>query len=50
VNALDEYVNSDVVVLIPTLNEEEGLGPTVLEAMQFLGSPYILRAYAQEFG
>jgi len=42
VNALDEYVNSDVVVLIPTLNEEEGLGPTVLEVMQFLGSAYVL--------
>jgi len=42
VNALDEYVNSDVVVLIPTLNEEEGLAVTVLEVMQFLGSPYIL--------
>jgi len=42
VNALDEYVNSDVVVLIPTLNEEEGLGPTVLEVMRFLGSSYIL--------
>jgi dolichol-phosphate mannosyltransferase len=42
VNALDEYVNSDVVVLIPTLNEEEGLEPTVLEVMQCLGSPYIL--------
>ena len=41
-NALDEYVNSDVVVLIPTLNEEEGLAATVLEVMQFLGSPYIL--------
>jgi len=42
VNALDEYVNSDVVVLIPTLNEEEGLAPTVLEVMQFLVSPYVL--------
>jgi len=46
VNALDEYVNeyvnSGVVVLIPTLNEEEGLAPTVLEVMQFLVSPYIL--------
>jgi dolichol-phosphate mannosyltransferase len=42
VNALDEHVNSDVVVLIPTLNEEEGLGPTVLEVMQFLGSAYVL--------
>jgi dolichol-phosphate mannosyltransferase len=42
VNALDEYVNSDVVVLIPTLNEEEGLAPTVMEVMQFLGRPYIL--------
>jgi len=42
VNALDEYVNSDVVVLIPTLNEEEGLAVTVLEVMQFLDRPYIL--------
>jgi dolichol-phosphate mannosyltransferase len=42
VNALDEYVNSDVVVLIPTLNEEEGLAATVLEVMQFLDKPYIL--------
>jgi dolichol-phosphate mannosyltransferase len=42
VNALDEYVNSDVVVLIPTLNEEEGLAPTVLEVMQCLGRPYVL--------
>ena len=41
-NALDEYVNSDVVVLIPTLNEEEGLASTVLEVMQFLDKPYIL--------
>ena len=41
-NALDEYVNSDVVVLIPTLNEKEGLAATVLDVMQFLGSPYIL--------
>ena len=41
-NALDEYVNSDVVVLIPTLNEKEGLGLTVLEVMQFLGSAYVL--------
>ena len=41
-NALDEYVNSDVVVLIPTLNEEEGLAATVLEVMQFLDKPYIL--------
>jgi len=42
VNALDEYVNSDVVVLIPTLNEEEGLARTVLEVMQFLNKPYVL--------
>jgi dolichol-phosphate mannosyltransferase len=42
VNALDEYVKSDVVVLIPTLNEEEGLEPTVLEVMRFLGRSYIL--------
>jgi len=42
VNALDEYVNSDVVVLIPTLNEKEGLEPTVMEVMQFLDNPYIL--------
>jgi dolichol-phosphate mannosyltransferase len=42
VNALDKYVNSDVVVLIPTLNEEEGLEPTVLEVMQFLDSAYVL--------
>ena len=41
-NALDEYVNSDVVVLIPTLNEEEGLARTVLEVMQFLNKPYVL--------
>ncbi len=39
---MDEYVNSDVVVLIPTLNEEEGLAPTVLEVKQFLDKPYIL--------
>ncbi|MDI6904255.1 MAG: glycosyltransferase family 2 protein [Candidatus Bathyarchaeia archaeon] len=39
---MDEYVNSDVVVLIPTLNEEEGLAATVLEVMQFLNKPYIL--------
>lgn len=42
VNALNEYVNSDVVVVIPTLNEEEGLGPTVSEVMKFLDKPYIL--------
>jgi len=42
VNALDKYVNADVVVLIPTLNEEEGLEPTVLEVRRYLGSPYIL--------
>ena len=41
-NALDKYVNPDVVVLIPTLNEEEGLEPTVLEVRRYLGSPYIL--------
>jgi dolichol-phosphate mannosyltransferase len=41
-NVLNLKVKSDVVVVIPTLNEEEGLAPTVLEVMQFLGNPYIL--------
>ena len=39
---MDECESSDVAVVIPTLNEEEGLGPTVMEIMQFLDMPYIL--------
>jgi dolichol-phosphate mannosyltransferase len=35
-------VNFEVVVLIPTFNEAEGLAPTVLEVKRFLGEPYIL--------
>lgn len=35
-------LNSEVVVLIPTFNEAEGLAPTVLEVKRFLGDPYIL--------
>jgi dolichol-phosphate mannosyltransferase len=42
VNGLNGYINSNVVVLIPTLNEREGLAPTVLEVKQFLVSAYIL--------
>lgn len=41
-NGLNGHINSDVVVLIPTLNEREGLAPTVLEVKQYLGNPYIL--------
>ena len=42
VNAIKKYGSLDVAVVIPTLNEEEGLGPTVKEIMQFLDTPYIL--------
>lgn len=34
--------DSEVAVLIATLNEEEGLGPTVMEIEQFLDKPYVL--------
>jgi dolichol-phosphate mannosyltransferase len=34
--------DSEVAVLIAALNEEEGLGPTVMEIEQFLDKPYIL--------
>jgi len=34
--------DSEVAVLIAALNEEEGLGPTVMEIEQFLDRPYIL--------
>ncbi|MCK4433914.1 glycosyltransferase family 2 protein [Candidatus Bathyarchaeota archaeon] len=39
---MDRCRSSDVAVVIPTLNEEEGLGPTAREIMQFLDTPYIL--------
>jgi len=39
---MDRCRSSDVAVVIPTLNEEEGLGPTAMEIMQFLDTPYIL--------
>jgi glycosyltransferase involved in cell wall biosynthesis len=42
VDYLAGKVNSEVVVLIPTFNEAEGLAPTVLEVKRFLGEPYIL--------
>lgn len=35
-------VDSDVVVVVPTLNERDGLAATVLEVKQFLDKPYIL--------
>lgn len=41
-NVLGKNLNSDLVVLVPTLNEREGLAATVLEVRQFLNEPYIL--------
>lgn len=35
-------VNPDVVVVVPTLNEKEGLAATILEVKRSLGEPYIL--------
>ncbi len=32
----------DVAVIVPTLNEEEGIGPTLKELRDFLGDPYLL--------
>lgn len=34
--------NSNIVVLIAALNEEEGIGPTLAELMNVLGDPYLL--------
>jgi dolichol-phosphate mannosyltransferase len=42
VDYLARNVKCEVVVLIPTFNEAEGLAPTVLEVKRFLGEPYIL--------
>lgn len=39
---MDDCGSSDVAIVIPTLNEEEGLAPTVIEIMQFLQAPYVL--------
>jgi len=34
--------NSDVTVIVPTLNEEEGIGPTLRELRGVLGDPFLL--------
>jgi len=34
--------NSDVTVIVPTLNEEEGIGPTIRELRDVLGDPHLL--------
>ena len=34
--------NSDVMVIVPTLNEEEGIGPTLRELREILEDPYYL--------
>jgi len=34
--------NSDVTVIVPTLNEEEGIGPTIRELRDVLGDADLL--------
>jgi len=34
--------NSDVTVIVPALNEEEGVGATLLELRDVLGDPFLL--------
>lgn len=34
--------NSGVTVIVPTLNEEEGVGPTLRELRDVLGDPFLL--------
>jgi glycosyltransferase involved in cell wall biosynthesis len=39
---METTAGSEIAVIIATLNEEEGLGPTVVEIQRFLNVPYIL--------
>lgn len=39
---MEVTAGSEIAVIIATLNEEEGLGPTVIEIQRFLDIPYIL--------
>lgn len=39
---MEEKLNSAVAIVVATLNEEEGIGPTLEELMRVLNDPYVL--------